>query len=65
MTERGLRDYLVLLSSYQTCRCKKVGFFKFLLSKQRDIDVFAAIEDPSWITAQCDFHFRLLARLPR
>jgi len=42
MTERGLNDYLVLLSIYQTCRCKKVSFFKFLLSKHRDIDVFAA-----------------------
>jgi len=40
LTEQGLSDYLVLLSLYQTCRYKGVSFFKFLLSKERDIDVF-------------------------
>ena len=40
MTENGLSDYLVLLSLYQSCRYKGVSFFKFLLSKERDIDAF-------------------------
>ncbi len=40
LTEQGLSDYLVLLSLYQTCRYKGVSFFKFLLSKDRDIDAF-------------------------
>jgi hypothetical protein len=42
MKESGLTDYLVLLSIYQTCRYKGVSFFKFLLSKQRDVDGFRA-----------------------
>ncbi len=40
LTEQGLSDYLVLLSLYQTCRYKGVSFFKFFLSKERDIDAF-------------------------
>jgi predicted RecB family nuclease len=38
--EAGLKDYLVLLSIYQTCRYKEVSFLKFLLSRERDIDAF-------------------------
>ena len=41
-TEDGLRDYLKLLSVYETCKYKSVSFLEFLLSKERDIDVFAA-----------------------
>jgi len=40
ITEEGLNDYLVLLSVYQTCKYKGVGFLKFLLSQQTDIDLF-------------------------
>jgi hypothetical protein len=40
-TENGLRDYLKLLSIYETCRYKAVSFLGFLLSKQRDIDSYA------------------------
>ena len=40
-TEAGLRDYLKLLSIYQTCRYKAVSFLGFLLSKERDIDFYA------------------------
>jgi predicted RecB family nuclease len=36
----GLKDYLMLLSLYQTCRYKGVSFLKFLLSRERDIDAF-------------------------
>jgi hypothetical protein len=38
--EPGLKDYLVLLSLYQTCRYNGVSFLKFLLSRERDIDTF-------------------------
>jgi hypothetical protein len=41
IVENGLENHLVLLSIYQTCRYKGVEFLKFLLSKERDIDVFA------------------------
>ena len=41
MNEPGLHDYLVLLSVFQTCRYKGISFWKFLLSKQKDIDAFA------------------------
>jgi predicted RecB family nuclease len=41
MTEKGLNDYLLLLSIYQTCRFKGISFFKFLLSRVLDIDEFS------------------------
>jgi len=40
-TEKGLRDFLVLLSVCQTCRSKNVDFLNFLRSGARDIDDFA------------------------
>jgi predicted RecB family nuclease len=40
LREPGLKDYLVLLSLYQTCRYRGVSFLKFLLSRSRDIDGF-------------------------
>jgi hypothetical protein len=42
MREPGLRDYLTLLSLYQTCRYRRVEFLRFLLSGERDIEAFAA-----------------------
>jgi predicted RecB family nuclease len=42
MKEQGLLDYLVLLSVFQTCKYKGVSFWKFLLSEQKDIDLFAS-----------------------
>ena len=42
MKEKGLSDYLVLLSIYQSCRYKGVSFLRFLLSKERDLDAFCA-----------------------
>jgi hypothetical protein len=41
MREKGLNDYLLLLSIYQTCRFKGISFFKFLLSRVVDIDEFS------------------------
>src|SRR5262249_57904885 len=40
LTEAGLADYLVLLSLFQTCRYKGVSFYRFLLSREQDIDAF-------------------------
>ena len=40
MREKGLSDYLVLLSIYQTCKYKGVSFLKFLLSQEKDVDKF-------------------------
>src|SRR4051794_3390666 len=42
MKEKGLEDYLVLLSICASCRYKGVSFLKFMLSKERDIDAFCA-----------------------
>jgi predicted RecB family nuclease len=42
MREPGLRDYLTLLSLYQTCRYRGVEFLPFLLSGERDIEAFAS-----------------------
>jgi hypothetical protein len=40
LTERGLNQYLELLSIYLTCKYKGVSFLKFLLSRETDIDQF-------------------------
>jgi predicted RecB family nuclease len=40
--EAGLTEHLVLLSLYQTCRVRGISFLKFLLSRERDVDVFVA-----------------------
>ena len=37
-TERGIRDYLVLLSVYQTCEYRGVDFFHFLRSGEKRVD---------------------------
>jgi predicted RecB family nuclease len=39
-SEQGLRDFLVLLSIYQTLRYRGASFWKFLQSGQTDIDEF-------------------------
>jgi hypothetical protein len=44
MNERGLTDYLVLLSIHETCRCKGIRFLDFLRSRSRDVDDYAAAE---------------------
>ena len=41
-TEKGLRDFLVLLSICETCKCKNVDFLEFLRSGSKDIDSLAA-----------------------
>jgi hypothetical protein len=40
LEEQGLRDYLVLLSVYQTCKYRGVSFLKFLLSRERDVEAY-------------------------
>src|SRR3989442_9706681 len=39
-TEKGIREYLTLLSICETCQYKGVSFLDFLLSGEKDIDVF-------------------------
>jgi hypothetical protein len=41
-TEAGIRDYLVLLSLYQTLRYRHASFWRFLLSGETDIEAFTA-----------------------
>jgi len=40
-TEATIKDYLMMLSVYQTCEYQGVRFLDFLLSKQKDIGAFA------------------------
>jgi len=40
--EKGLKEYLILLSVCETCKYKGVDFLAFLRSGAKDIDVFAA-----------------------
>ena len=39
---KGIRDYLVLLSISETCKCKGVNFLRFLQSGQVEVDSIAA-----------------------
>jgi predicted RecB family nuclease len=40
-TEKGLREYLILLSVCETCKRRGIGFMEFLLSGETSIDTFA------------------------
>lgn len=40
-SEKGIRDYLVLLSISQTCKYKEVDFLDFLRSGGKDVEAFA------------------------
>ena len=40
-TEKGLREYLVLLSVCETCKRRGISFLEFLLSEETSIDTFA------------------------
>jgi hypothetical protein len=42
LSEKGLADFLILLSICVTCHYKGVSFFKFMLSGEKDIDMFRA-----------------------
>jgi predicted RecB family nuclease len=41
-SEKGIRDYLVLLSIYQTLRFRQLNFWQFLISGETDIAAFTA-----------------------
>jgi hypothetical protein len=38
---KGIREYLILLSVSETCKCKGIDFLSFLQSGELDIDTFA------------------------
>jgi hypothetical protein len=40
MSVEGLKEYLILLSVWQSCSNRGVSFLKFLLSRERDLDAF-------------------------
>lgn len=40
-SQKGLRDYLILLSVCQTCKYMGVDFLDFLRSGEKDIHAFA------------------------
>jgi hypothetical protein len=40
-TERGIRDYLILLSIFQTCVYREIDFFEFLRSGEKKIEGYA------------------------
>ena len=39
-TEKGIREYLTLLSISETCQYKDISFLDFLLSGEMDLDIF-------------------------
>jgi hypothetical protein len=44
--EEGLKEYLVLLSIYETCRYRGLSFFKFLRSKELDLETYRERKRP-------------------
>ena len=46
VTEKGLREYLVLLSICETCKRRGISFLDFLLSGETNIDTFAGKNFP-------------------
>src|SRR5262249_13950339 len=44
--EEGLKEYLVLLSIYETCRYRGLSFFKFLRSKELDLETYRERKGP-------------------
>jgi hypothetical protein len=43
-TEKGIKEYLVLLSIRETCRFKGVNFLNFLRSGETDVNAFAEVQ---------------------
>jgi hypothetical protein len=41
-TEKGIREYLILLSICETCKYKGLDFLDFLRSGEKNIDAFAS-----------------------
>ena len=41
LEERGIQDYLTLLSICQTCRMRGLSFLQFLLSREKDLERYA------------------------
>ncbi len=41
-TEKGLKEYLILLSICETCKYRGLDFLDFLRSGEKDLEVFAA-----------------------
>jgi hypothetical protein len=39
-TKKSLSEHLILLSVYQTCKHKGIGFLQFMLSREVDVDAF-------------------------
>jgi predicted RecB family nuclease len=56
-TEKGIREYLTLLSICETCKYKGVNFLEFLRSGEKDIDAF--IKQGARVSKQSGFLSRL------
>lgn len=54
--EIGVKKYLVLLSICQTCHYKGLDFLKFLLSKEKDIDVFSKRSHKNYNLSNIEFY---------
>jgi len=39
-TKKGIEDYMVLFSIYQTCKTRNINLLKFLLSKEKNIESY-------------------------
>lgn len=39
-TQEGIKNYLILLSVYEACKYRNINFFKFLLSREKYLDIY-------------------------
>ena len=46
LKEEGLKEYLILLSIYETCRYRGLSFHKFLRSKELDLETYRETKRP-------------------
>jgi hypothetical protein len=64
-TEKGIREYLILLSICETCRFKGINFLDFLRSGEKDIDLFSTSRKKKPITSQTEYWINQLLSIER
>jgi predicted RecB family nuclease len=55
-TEKGLNQYLALLSLSVTCKFRRTSFLRFLLSKETDLDAFSQGKARRLISTEPEFY---------
>jgi hypothetical protein len=65
MSETRLRDYLVLLTIYQTCKYRGISFLRFLLSGEKNLDDFHDTGRVSYVRTSLQLFPNGLSNVPQ